>query len=93
MPVSKVAPVVDLTEFYRLSKPRKKPCTIGHARTLLSKSEVEKLDAALSVDPGIITHGAIETWIKNNKKTEEVPVTVSGVVSHRKGSCSCDERN
>jgi hypothetical protein len=78
----------DLSEFYRLSKPKRKPCSIGFALEQLEAKEKEKLETALAIDQGIITNAAIEGWLK----ARGLLSTVSAVVNHRKGRCTCVER-
>lgn len=79
----------DLAEFFKLSRPKKPPCRLGFAieqfgsRTVAAK----QLKAALDTDPGIITNSAIVEWCK----AREQDVTVSAVVSHRKGTCTCND--
>lgn len=79
----------DLAEFFKLSRPKKPPCRIGFAIDQLGpRSEAAKqLAAAVDTDPGIITNSAIVEWCKARGQE----VTVSAVVSHRKGTCTCDE--
>lgn len=76
----------DLSEFYRLSRPKKKPCQIGFALEKLKPLEREQLTAALALDVGIITAAAIVDWLKPRGHD----VTFAKVTNHRKGSCSCD---
>lgn len=77
----------DLSEFYKLSKPRRKPCAIGHVKTLLPKREAEQLDAALALDKGIITGAAIREWLKARDHILNDAV----ISSHRRGVCSCHD--
>lgn len=79
----------DLSEFFRLSRPKKKPCSVGWARTQLSDDEQTQLDAAIATDQGIITNQAIVDWLA---KREHV-TTVSATVNHRKGVCSCGQED
>lgn len=80
----------DLTEFYKLSKPKKPPCQIGlilsgEITPKLSGEETEQLKAALKADSGIITAGAIEGWLKaRGHDTNSVRIS-----NHRRGTCSC----
>lgn len=75
----------DLSEFFKLSRPKRKPCSIGFALSQLGEAEQSQLQAALATDQGIITNAAIEAWLKNRK----YETTVSAVVTHRKEKCSC----
>lgn len=83
------APQVDLSEFFKLSKPKKKPCTVGFALSQMAPADRQKLTAALAVDQGIITNGAIVEWVTSRKQE----TNVSAVVSHRKGSCTCHDES
>lgn len=80
---------VDLAEFHKLSKPKRKPCRIAIAlETLGPKSEpAQQLTAALATDNGIITGAAIEAWCK----ARDLDVSQSSVTSHRRGKCSCSD--
>ena len=75
----------DLSEFFKLSKPRRKPCGIGHVKTLLSETEVEQLDAALAHDKGIITGAAIREWLRARGHA----VNDAVISSHRRRVCTC----
>lgn len=76
---------VDLTEFFKYSKPRKRPCPIGFIKEQLLTDEVAQLEGALSQDAGIITAGAIQLWLSKRKHE----ASISAVTCHRKGVCSC----
>ena len=80
----------DLTEFHKLSRPKRPPCYLGlllsgEMQPTLSTVERGQLKAALSTDRGIITSAAIVEWLKarghdcNNNK----------VSNHRRGVCTC----
>lgn len=81
----------DLTEFFKLSKPKSPPCQIGLilnelVTPKLSAAEAEQLKAACETDQGIITAGAIVGWLKQRgHDTNAVRVS-----NHRRGTCSCD---
>lgn len=75
----------DLTEFYKLSQPKKPPCRVGFARGQVKAGDRPQLDAALSTDQGIITNSAIQQWFAARKQE----VSVSAIVSHRKATCTC----
>lgn len=77
----------DLSEFYKLAKPKRPPCHVGHAIERLSAPEVDQLAAACAVDSGIINTGAIVEWLKRRGHV----VSVSRVTAHRKGTCSCHD--
>lgn len=76
---------VDLSEFVKLSKPRKPPCQIGRALDGLPADEAGLLRAALAEDPRVITQGAIVTWVERRGMT----TNTSAVRSHRAGTCTC----
>jgi hypothetical protein len=78
---------VDLSDFYRLSRPKKPPCKIGHALDQLTPANRKKLEAALLVDKGIITGQAIADWI--DLLELGVEMNQSAVQSHRSKRCSC----
>lgn len=78
---------VDLSEFFRLSRPKKKPCSVGFARTLLAPSEQFQLDAACAADKGIITAQAVVDWLARRKQE----TNTSAVANHRRGACSCGD--
>ena len=75
----------DLSEFYKLSRPKKPPCQVGHAREQLSAEEQAQLDAAVETDKGIITSGAIQHWLKARKHTVSIPA----ISMHRASRCTC----
>lgn len=77
----------DLSEFFKLSRPKRKPCSIGFALSQLKPADREQLQAALDTDQGIITNAAVEGWLKGR----DLITTVSAVVNHRKGRCTCAE--
>lgn len=82
---------LDLSEFFKYSRPKKRPCAIGHYRErLASKREQAQLDAACNEDQGLITAGAIVTWLENHG-ADSGAVTTSAVVNHRKNRCTCKE--
>ena len=78
-------PQPDLSAFFRLSRPKKKPCALGFARTQIKPVEREQLDAACVTDNGIITASAIVEWLGQRGQT----ANTNNVVSHRKRMCSC----
>lgn len=77
----------DLTEFFKLSRPKKKPCAIGFALTQLKPTERDQLVAALATDKGIITGSAVEQWLKARGQT----ANPSAITAHRIGRCSCND--
>lgn len=77
----------DLSEFFKLSRPKRRPCPLGFALSSLEDVETEQLTAALAMDVGIITAAAIVEWLKPRGHT----VTFAAVTNHRKGVCSCHD--
>ena len=80
----------DLTEFFKLSKPKKAPCQIGlildrEITPKLKGEEADQLRAALATDKGIITATAIQEWLK--ARSHEV--SVNRISNHRRGVCTC----
>jgi hypothetical protein len=75
----------DLSEFYRYSRPKRSPCRVGHARAQLKPAERAQLDAALEIDKGVITAGAIEQWL--TKRGQDASITA--IANHRKKKCTC----
>lgn len=78
---------VDISEFEKLSKPRRKPCAVGHAMESLDRAEAEQLRAAVAADQGVITNAAVEKWLL----TRGYKTSAQAVSSHRKGTCRCGE--
>lgn len=78
-------PKVDLSEFVKLSKPRKSTCPIGEALAALPPEEGAQLRAALALDKGTITNPAIVEWLKARGHK----ANVGFAVSHRRATCSC----
>lgn len=85
MPADKPKP--DLSEFFKLSKPKRKPCAVGFAVEQLKPAERTQLAAAFEVGSGYITNAAISEWLA--KRDQQA--NVSAIVSHRKGTCSCND--
>lgn len=86
-----MAPQPDLTEFYKLSKPRKPPCQLrlileGEITPKLSADEGDQLRAACEADRGIITSAAIQAWLA--AKGHEI--NVNRISNHRRGVCDCE---
>lgn len=75
----------DLSEFFRLSKPKRKPCLVGFALTQLKKPERDQLEAALATDKGIITAAAVESWLRSRGHSTNIPA----ITSHRQERCTC----
>lgn len=81
-----MATTPDLTEFFKLSKPKRKPCVIGFVLTQLDDAEATQLNAALDTDKGIITASAIRQWLAARKHD----ASISGIANHRNGGCTCN---
>ena len=81
-------PSVDLSEFFKLSKPRRRPCPIGWAieTGAIPEHEVAQLQAACATDVGIITATAIVQWLA----ARGTDVNPSSVTVHRRRTCSCE---
>lgn len=84
----------DLSEFYRLSKPKKPPCQIGlilsgEITPKLKPEAREQLRAALDTDAGIITAGAVVAWLKERGHD----TNANRISNHRRGVCTCDEES
>lgn len=79
----------DLSEFHKLSKPKKKPCPVSVALAELApkSDDGERLTAALATDPGIITHVGIQKWLE----ARGIEVRWQGIASHRRGACGCSD--
>lgn len=79
----------DLSEFFKLSRPKKKPCAIGFAikEKKIKGQEVEQLQAACDTDASFITSGSIVQWLA----ARGVEASNSAVGSHRKKTCSCHD--
>lgn len=86
MATAKTASEPDLTEFIKLSKPKKPTCQIFVAKEQLKPADVKLLDAALAKDKGIITGAAIIEWLIRRDVTGPSPSTI---VAHRGKRCSC----
>ncbi|MFA5052977.1 MAG: hypothetical protein WC565_02895 [Parcubacteria group bacterium] len=78
---------VDLSEFFKLARPKKPPCRVGFAITQLKPAERTQLNAALATDSGIINAGAIREWLRLRGQD----VSNSAILSHRQGSCTCHD--
>ena len=81
----------NLSEFYKLSSPKKPPCQIrlildGQLGTGLKPDEVVQLAAACQADKNIVTGSAIVEWLK----ARGIETNVNRVSNHRRGVCDCD---
>lgn len=76
---------IDLTEFFKLSRPKQKPCAIIHAREVIEDTEREQLQAAFLADKNVITNAAIRDWLARR----DFVVSDAAISAHRRGVCSC----
>lgn len=81
----------DLTEFFRLSKPRRPPCQVAlilsrDITPKLNSEQVAQLQAALATDKGVITGSAIQQWLADRGHD----ISVNRISNHRRGVCNCD---
>lgn len=82
----------DLTEFFKLSKPKKPPCQIGlilsgDLMPKIGAEERTQLEAACSADRSIITAGAIQGWLEARGHN----VNPTRISNHRRGTCTCHD--
>lgn len=80
----------DLSEFYKLSKPKKPPCQVGlilagDLTPKLKDEELQALNAALDTDKSIITAGAVQGWLEARGHE----VNTNRISNHRRKICSC----
>lgn len=75
----------DLSDFEKLSSPRKKVCVVGPAVEALGGDEGAQLQAALATDVGRITNSAITKWLK----ARNIDTTPQAIRSHRSHTCIC----
>lgn len=75
----------DLSEFYRLARPKRPPCRIGFILTQLPEEESAQLQAACEQDKGIINTGAIRQWLAARRHD----VSIAAITNHRSATCTC----
>lgn len=75
----------DLTEFFRYSQPKRKPCQTAWVLDQLDTMERQQLEAALATDKGLITAPAIRQWL--DARGHQLSDTSIG--NHRRGACAC----
>jgi len=78
---------VDLSEFYKLSRPRTPPCKLGPILAQLSDEERAQWDAACATDTNIITNQALAMWLERH--AEGSVVNWQNCLAHRARKCSC----
>ena len=76
---------VDLSEFIKYSRLRKKPCPIGLVATQLKEAEKQLLLEACKNFEQVANTGIAE-WLRVR---EYVDISINMITSHRKGTCSC----
>lgn len=76
----------DLTEFYKLARPKKKKCHIRFVMDQLKDEEIVQLQAACEADPGIINTGAIRDWLAQRGHKVSIPA----ITNHRRETCTCN---
>jgi hypothetical protein len=79
-------PAADLTEFLKLSKPKRPRCALTDIHERLSEQDHAAFQAALATDQGVITNTAIAQWLESRGIEDVHP---QRVLSHRKRNCSC----
>ena len=77
----------DLSEFYKLSRPKKPPCQIGFIKAQLPPKEADQLEAAIKTDRAIITAAAIVDWLKARGHD----CNSTRVSNHARGVCTCGD--
>lgn len=75
----------DLTEFERLSAPKKKPCPVPDAIAGLKRKDATDVKGALERPAVAITNTAISKWFE----IRGVAIGHATIRSHRCGSCTC----
>lgn len=81
---------VDLSEFYKLSHPKRKPCPVRPVLDGLNAKERGQFEAACRVDAGIITNQALASWLKRHGP-ERWLGSWQNALSHRDGKCACND--
>ncbi len=75
----------DLSEFEKLSKPKKKPCAVNAVIELLEDLPAKQLHAALERPDTHITNAAISQWLD----TRGHSIAWQMIASHRRKACPC----
>lgn len=75
----------DLSEFFKLSRPKKPPCKVGFVISKLKDDERAQLETALSTEKNLITASAIVQWCERRKQQ----VSINNVSNHRARKCTC----
>lgn len=79
----------DISEFVRLSRPKRKPCGIGIIVPDLKPADRNALTLALEDTTGRVNTRGIREWFHRRGHT----VTDNAIVNHRKGQCSCADES
>lgn len=87
--MTKAAAAPDLSEFFRLSRPKKKPCPIGFVLPQLSDEERVQFEAAIATDRNIITSSAIIGWLEKRGHTSGIGH--NAITAHSKRTCTCGD--
>lgn len=78
---------VDLTEFFKLSRPKSPPCKLGPVLAQLSEEEHEQYGAAEQADSNVITNQALALWLERH--VEGHNVNWQNCLAHRTRKCGC----
>lgn len=78
----------DLSEFIRLSKPKKQlTCQVAEVIDKMSPAESKQLVSALGHDHGVITNKAIQLWLEARGHS----IIWQRILVHRKHECVCGQ--
>lgn len=78
---------VDLSEFYKLSRPRTPPCRLAPVLAQLSDDERAQWEGAVEADGNVITNQALALWLERHVKGASV--NWQNCLSHRVHKCTC----
>lgn len=78
---------VDLTEFFKLSRPKSPPCKLGPVLAELPDEDRARFDAACETDVNVITNQALALWLDRHVKGQSV--NWQNCSHHRTRKCSC----
>lgn len=77
----------DLSEFYKLSRPKSPPCKLGPVVAQLADTERAQWDAAAATDANVITNQALALWLERHVQGHQV--NWQNCAYHRSRKCSC----
>lgn len=80
---------VDLTEFFKLSRPKSPPCKLASVLAQLNKAQREQWEAACAADVNVITNQALALWLE--RKVKGHTVNWQNCLAHRSRKCSCHD--